>query len=47
MTTLATKLRLSVQGSVDRKSRLLDEARHGGKADDQLLREKAVWQQPR
>ena len=44
LTTLATKLRLSVQGSVDRKSRLLDEDGAGGKADDKLLGGNAVWQ---
>ncbi len=44
LTTLATKLRLSVQGAVDRKSRLLDEAGAGG-ADDRLLGGTAIWRQ--
>ena len=44
LTTMATKLRLSVQAAVDRKSRMLDEDGAGEKTDDQLLGGKAVWQ---
>lgn len=43
LTTMATKLRLSVQAAVDRRNRILDEDGAGKKADDKLLGGKAVW----
>lgn len=43
LTTMATKLRLSVQAAVDRRNRILDEDGAGAKAGDKLLGGKAVW----